>query len=792
MIWNLIKLYFTPISLFFLAFGIFFQRSHLLLPILLTVIAIAALSFYLKKIKVNELLIILFFTFCYMYSPLYKQIKLYKTPCPCSVHKTLRINNYPYIKNKRWIFESECTSCKLNYQTSINIYLVSVPLHYSDLINGKVKERPSLQIRNPGGFNYGTYLKRKGLSGQLQITRIKSIKKLYQSPYKNNIIYKIKSQIFKLKQKILSFHSKYLPNPLDDLFSGLIFGDQGTVLPQKLKDDIKTLGLTHLMVVSGSQVALISGILALFLDYLRIKKVKKGIIITISNICFYILTGGGPSIFRAVLMNIMMIFMKEYGKKTTALHSLSFVALIMLLIDPQNLTSVSCQLSFAATSSLIYGVPFVEKSLLKKVTPFLKKPLALALAPFIYTSPILWANTQTLSFVSIFSNLLLVGMIEWLVIIGFISTLLGVIYSPLGYLGIKACYFILVLFLKLIDLLLKIPISMLYLIKLPQLLGLFFALGIGVVCSKFEKNKETKRQIIKYTLLTVPCLLFIFYFNKTLPNKYLKITYFDVNQGDSCLIETPKGKTILIDAGKSDRKNPALNMGKKIIGPSLISKGINKLDMVIITHYDNDHVGGLPFIIDNFSVSTLIDNGRFHINKYKFPDKFEKKLKSKNISIKQSKTGTMDIEKDIFLDFFSIFSKKETNSMSENNASVIFKLKFKSFTALFTGDLEETGEKKLVKQFKSNLQSDIYKCGHHGSKTSSSSNLLNAVRPRLSIISAGQKNRYGHPSKSVLDTLKTFNSLIISTKVNGAVEVLTDGHDYYVKPFIGEWTPNLL
>ncbi|MBT6120020.1 MBL fold metallo-hydrolase, partial [bacterium] len=601
MIWNLIKLYFTPISLFFLAFGIFCQHPSLLLAMCIIFATLGLVSFYLNKATIKDLSMLLFFIICSVYATLYEHIKAYNPQTPCAIHKTLRINNFPYIKNRRWIFISECTSCNLNYQTSINTHLIKVPLHFSDQLSGTFKKRRPTQIRNPGGFNYDTYLKTKGLSGQLQVTSIKSIKKFNHSSLKNNPVLKIKSLIFKLKQKILTFHSNHLPDPIDDLFSGLIFGDQGTVLPQKLKDNIKTLGLTHLMVVSGSQVALISGILALFLDYTGIKKAKKGIIITISNIGFYVLTGGGPSIFRAVLMNIMLIFMKEYGKKTSALHSLSFVALIMLFIDPQNLTSVSCQLSFAATSSLIYGVPFVETSLLKKMNPFLKKPFALALAPFIYTSPILWANTQTLSFVSIVSNLLLVGMIEWLVIIGFVSTLLGVIYSPLGYLGIKACYFILILFLKMIDLLLKIPISMLYLIKLPQLLGLLFTLGISFIFSQFDLNKPLKKRIIKYSLLTAPCLLFIFYFNKTIPNKYMKITYFDVHQGDSCLIETPTGKTILIDTGKSDRKNPSLNMGKKIIGPALISKGINKLDMVIITHYDIDHIGGLPFIINNFS-----------------------------------------------------------------------------------------------------------------------------------------------------------------------------------------------
>ncbi|MBT6120172.1 hypothetical protein HOH45_01745, partial [bacterium] len=197
-------------------------------------------------------------------------------------------------------------------------------------------------------------------------------------------------------------------------------------------------------------------------------------------------------------------------------------------------------------------------------------------------------------------------------------------------------------------------------------------------------------------------------------------------------------------------------------------------------------------IINNFSVSTLIDNGRFNLNKYKFPKQFEKNLKSKKISIKQSKTGTINFEKNLFLQFFAIFNEKEINALSENNASVIFKLTFNSFTALFTGDLEEKGEMNLAKQFKNKLQSDVYKCGHHGSKTSSSSELLKEVRPQLSVISAGQKNRYGHPSPSVLNTLKTFNSFIISTKVNGAIEILTDGDRYYVKPFIGDWTPNLL
>jgi competence protein ComEC len=186
--------------------------------------------------------------------------------------------------------------------------------------------------------------------------------------------------------------------------------------------------------------------------------------------------------------------------------------------------------------------------------------------------------------------------------------------------------------------------------------------------------------------------------------------------------------------------------GKNIVMPVLTKKGINRLDTVIVTHFDSDHVGGIPYILAHIPVSHVIDNG------YVMPQfmSYYETIKKQKINHIKAKPGlTLQLSKDITLTILYPISD-QAKAFKKNDRSVVCKLSYKEIDILITGDLEKKGEALLIDYYGDKLEAEVLKLGHHGSKTSTTQELLSVVNPRFGIVSAGRENRYGHPAPSVL------------------------------------------
>ena len=269
---------------------------------------------------------------------------------------------------------------------------------------------------------------------------------------------------------------------------------------------------------------------------------------------------------------------------------------------------------------------------------------------------------------------------------------------------------------------------------------------------KFLQNKE---KIIAFILIicTLQCLIVI------IP-KSLKIYFIDVNQGDSTLIVTPKNKTILIDGGGSEN----FDVGKNTLIPYLLDRKIKKLDYIIITHFDLDHVGGLLKVMEELKVQTVIlskqgeDSTNFQ--------KLKKIVQQKNINVSVVGAGTgslgepirIHIEKDLYFEILWPDNSKLISENVLNNNSIVCKLNYNKFSMLFTGDIEEIAEQQILQTYKNNikvLNSTVLKVAHHGSKTSSIQEFLKAVNPKVALIGVGENNKFGHPNEEVLKRFET-------------------------------------
>ncbi len=251
---------------------------------------------------------------------------------------------------------------------------------------------------------------------------------------------------------------------------------------------------------------------------------------------------------------------------------------------------------------------------------------------------------------------------------------------------------------------------------------------------------------------------------------YLKVHFIDVGQGSSILLQSPQGKNILIDGG--DRWNWVSEKLVEYLG----DQEVETVHAIISTHPHADHIGGLPAVINNFTVEKIYDSGRVHTTQTY--ENYLELILEKEIPYYTPRRG--DIIELGDLSFDVLHPADDVEDYSLNNASIVLRLEYGEISFLFTGDAEERAEKEIVETF-DNIASDILKVGHHGSKTSSNDFFLDAVEPEISIIQLGEDNRYGHPHEEVIERLILREIDIYRNDLHGNVVIFTDGENYQVE-----------
>ena len=240
--------------------------------------------------------------------------------------------------------------------------------------------------------------------------------------------------------------------------------------------------------------------------------------------------------------------------------------------------------------------------------------------------------------------------------------------------------------------------------------------------------------------------------------------FINVGQGDSTLIITPNNKTILIDGGGSN----SYDVGKNTLVPYLLDRKVMKLDLVIISHFDEDHVGGILTVLEELKVKKVIIGKQGEQSEQY--NKFCEIVKDKEIQVHIAKKGQIiNVEKDLKIRFLFPNQELITQNILNNN-SLVAKIEYKNFKILFTGDIEEIAERQLLKMYSNNeLRADILKVAHHGSKTSSIKEFIKQVKPKIALIGVGKNNKFGHPNKGVLEILKNNGVKIYRTDEDGEV-----------------------
>ena len=248
----------------------------------------------------------------------------------------------------------------------------------------------------------------------------------------------------------------------------------------------------------------------------------------------------------------------------------------------------------------------------------------------------------------------------------------------------------------------------------------------------------------------------------------LEIYFVDVGQGDCTLIVTDNNTKILIDGGGSNNKN--YDIGKNTTLPYLLDRRINCLDYVIISHFDSDHVQGLFAVLNNIKVKNIVIAWQKESS-----DNYEKMLeiaRSNNIKIEVVEAGDRILfDKNTYLDILWPNSQNMISENFLNNNSIVAKLVYKTFSVLFTGDIEGVAEKAIIDTNANALNATVLKVAHHGSKTSSIIDFLKSVKPKIALIGVGENNIFGHPSQITLNNLNLIGTQVYRTDKNGEIVI---------------------
>ncbi|MGG2105083.1 MBL fold metallo-hydrolase [Lysinibacillus pakistanensis] len=251
----------------------------------------------------------------------------------------------------------------------------------------------------------------------------------------------------------------------------------------------------------------------------------------------------------------------------------------------------------------------------------------------------------------------------------------------------------------------------------------------------------------------------------------MRVHFLDVGQGDSIFIESANGKTMLVDGGVKGAGQQVVSYLKEL--------GVNKLDIVVATHPDADHIGGLiPVLQSSIDIGQIYDSGKIHTSQT-----FEEMLTlidTKNIPYHVPTTG----ENIAFDDDLTVKVLNANEHATDNNdASIVLKMVYGNVSFLLTGDAGIALEKDMLQN---DVQATVLKAGHHGSNTSSSEKFIQAVHPEVTVLSYGEGNKYGHPHAEVVERLQAVGSKIYATAEAGTVIVSTDGVNYDVQS--KEWS----
>ncbi|EKF1560336.1 DNA internalization-related competence protein ComEC/Rec2 [Listeria monocytogenes] len=617
-------------------------------------------------------------------------------------------------------------------------------LHYGQFISVSANiETPSVN-RNQNQFNYQSYLKNQNVHYILRASNL-----TITNQFSPSFLMRLQN----IRLKIITYLTEKISPTISPYCLALISGEKSGFSPE-MYEVYQQMGVVHLLAISGLHVNLLIGAIYFLLLKFGITR-ERAITCLLVFLPFYvILTGANPPVIRAATMTALLLLSEKYTTKWSSFSAICFSFILFFLLQPYVVKEVGFQLSYAVS----FGIILSSTQILTKQQNAFTKSLAISFISTIMSSVVMMYHFYSFSWVGIFFNLIYVPIFTIIILPGCLTVfVLSFFPTEIFHFPEVVLTFFIELVEKLTYIFAKIPHQTIVTGRPNTVILVLIIITIINFFSQWQKKKFPFWIFICFCFL---CYLASFNFSG-------KVSFIDVGQGDSILIQLPYNQgNYLIDTGGQlpfekeawAKKRKPFTIGGSTLSPVLKSKGINSLDKVIITHSDADHMEGLDDLQKNITINELI---------------YAKGAENKPI-MKEALAAMPKVKQTIILagakwqigenSFECLYPDKAGEG--GNDDSIVLKAVLDGKIWLFTGDLEANGEKGISEQ---PIKADILKVGHHGSKTSSSKEFIQKVKPTFAVISCGLNNRFGHPHAETINTLETAGVTILRTDVQGEI-----------------------
>lgn len=563
------------------------------------------------------------------------------------------------------------------------------------------------------------------------------------------------------------------------IYQAMLLGEKSG-LDEEVKMRYQMAGMIHILAISGLHISVLGMGLFSLLKKLSLGNVPAGLISLCVILQYGMLTGSSVSAMRAVSMFVLAIGARILGRSYDLLTALAVSAILLLLDTPAYLYSSSFLLSFGAVAGLGSMAPALNR-LIESVNPWVKTLIS-SLAVQLMTLPVVLRIYGEVSILGIALNLIVLPTVSVVLVCGLCCSLVGVFSIFAAGLVLFPGNLLLVIYEKLCILAGEFPFCT-WIGGAPEIwkCGVYYVVlaggirGILILHGKWENNGMKIRQ--KGMLLSVVLISVLFLGFRQ--RNYLSVTCLDIGQGDAIVIQIPGGKNIMVDGGSSSKKNTAAGQ----LLPYLKNQGISVVDAILLSHTDIDHISGVQELMDlKEKHLTTLRIKYLLLPDWKNPepvyDELEAKAKRCGISVLKLHQGQKLQFGDATMKILS--PEPGAEGTDPNEEGLVMELCYGKFRGLFTGDIGEETEKKLLPRLD---DVDFLKVGHHGSRYSSCQEFLDRIQPEAAVISCSESNTYGHPSPETIKRLEQNGIKTMYTMKSGAVTVSTDGGHMWMGTF---------
>lgn len=631
-------------------------------------------------------------------------------------------------------------------------------------------------------FSYREYLARKGIHSLFYSARIDV---LDGDPQGNPLL----AALYALRQRGEIFLNRAMPEPYAALANGMILGIEAGI-PDDLYDQFNATGTSHVIVISGSNVALIAGVIMALM--VRVVGGKRAVWFTVAGIaCYALLVGGDAAVMRAAVMGSLAVIATGLHRRSTGLVSLGAACALMTLLNPLALWDVGLQLSSAATAGLMLVAPgmiagfrhflaglHLERISRGPVGSFFEESVMVTLAANLTTLPLVVYYFGRLSLVSLLTNVLILPAQPPIMLAGSGGVVAGMAgLEAIGQAILALPWLCLVWTVNIVQWTASLPGASLEIagFGLPAMLIAYTTIAVMKERSRLQRLGDRFRAWAAHDWwqrFVSPAALgglglatiLVWGAGNALPDGRLHLWFLDVGQGDGILIQTPSGRQVLIDGGAS----PQALFGE--LG-AVMPFWDRTIDLLVLTHPDGDHMAAQAEIPARYQVAQAIHTA--HAAQHPDETLWRERMATGNVAVTTMAAGSwIDLGDGVALWILSPSVDGYAGDDADNDNSLVAKLVYANFSALLTGDAGLASEQRLL-DGGAPLHATVLKLGHHGSRSGSGATFIAGVAPQFAVIQVGRDNDYGHPHPEVLDRLG--GATVLRNDLHGRIHLQSDG-----------------